>query len=221
MLKHMIAFMMMALFGAAFSSDLMAKEQKSFVLSLPIIALDGQGVARGEYNFSGHALAVEMDLISKENDFSTQEMKEQHDDTLAVRGAEAAVWYTSYGDPRTMSGGYWSVGAGYRRMVADWKRTPGENMAIAADAVRDENNRVTHALTSEGATLHGRVGYRWVPASFPLALGAYIGARHFQNKFKDRSSETNTTATPLSDQEALSRRFMSALEPGLEIGMAF
>ena len=112
-----------------------------------------------------------------------------------------------------MSGGYWSIGAGYRQLKADWQRTV------------LEESKVRHYLKSSGATVRGRIGYRLVGDTLPFTLGAYIGIRHYSNNFSDDVSDDSdrqpSTVTPESEVIGLEKRFTSRLEPGLEFGMAF
>ena len=56
--------------------------------------------------------------------------------------------------------------------------------------------------------------------SLPLVVGAYIGVRHFENEYQDDTKEDGVS-TPLQDQLTLSNKVMSAIEPGIEIGVAF
>ena len=123
--------------------------------------------------------------------------------------------YSSYGNPKKMSGGYWTIGAGYRQLKADWLRT----------AVNDA--KVRHLLKGSGGTVRGRIGYRLVGDSLPFTLGAYIGIRHYSNNFSDDLDEAGnrdsqaSVSTPESEVIGLEKRFTSGLEPGLEFGMAF
>lgn len=211
----------LSLIGFGFVSAPAMANDNSFILTLPVIAMNNQGAARGEYNLGGKGgIGVELQFVQQHNLYGKDEMKEKNDDSINMSGAEASVFYSSYGNSKAMSGGYWALGVGYRKVAADWKRTPDDKFQATSDTVLDENNRATHTLQSSGATAHARIGYRYVGQSFPIVLGAYVGLRHFQNEFRDVEKE-KSTETPMDDREALSRRMMSAFEPGIEIGMSF
>ena len=201
-------------------STIATAKYKDFVITLPIIAMGGEAQAKFEYNLSGSgSLGVELLIVQEGEVFTEDEVAEQNGDSLMVKGSELALSYSSYSNVSKMSGGYWSLGLGYRQLQADWTRGPSEDFSPVGVSL-DGDGKFKHELNSSGATAHARVGYRYVANSFPLAIGAYVGIRHYQNQFEDRESDT-AISTPEVDQEGLSRRMMSALEPGVEVGMAF
>lgn len=198
------------------SATVVAKGEKTFMFSLPLASVGGEAVLKGEYNMPNiGGLGFELVLIPENEAFSPREVENRNGDSLMVRGSELAMYYSSYGDPKKMAGGYWSIGAGYRQMAADWQRS-----AI-------EESKILHRLRGNGTTFRGRVGYRFVGDMLPFTFGAYVGVRHFANRFADDSSEPSdenvgpASQTPKSEVIALEKRFTSSLEPGLEFGMAF
>lgn len=202
------------------TSNLCVAKYKDFVVALPIIAMGGEAQAKFEYNLSGlGGLGLEVLLTQEGEEFTDEEVLEKNGDSLIVRGNELALTYSVYSNAKKMSGGYWTLGVGYRQMQADWSRGPSEEFTPSGVSL-DSDGKFKHELVSSGVSARGRVGYRYVADSLPLMLGAYIGLRHYENKFEDRESD-DAVETPEKDLESLSRRMMSRLEPGIEIGMAF
>jgi len=196
---------------------------RSFALSLPLVAVGGEATAKGEFNLKGAGgLAVVLNLMVESEVFSRREAEESNQDSMVVKGSEFGLVYSRYTRAKSMSGGYWAVGGGYRRMNLKWHRTPGEGFALVRDGFAlDDENKVTHSLAGTGPSGHARIGYRFVGESLPICLGAHIGLRHFQSKFGDTDSAEPTANTTQYERDGLSRRFMTALEPGLEFGLAF
>lgn len=198
----------------------MAKD-RSFALSLPLVAMNNESKASGEFNLGSiGALSVEILSMMSHDAFFGDEKDARPNDELIMSGAEVALFYSSYSDAKEMSGFHWGVGVGYRALKAEWARTPDGSFTLAEDAPRDNLGRINHDLRANGMAAHARVGYRFVGDSVPIVLGAFIGARHYQNQFDDRDNP-EAVATPEKDREALQRRFMSAIEPGLELGFSF
>lgn len=195
---------------------------RSFAFSLPLLAVGGEAVAKGEFNLAEEGgLTVGLNVLVPSEAYSNKEMKAENMDTLVVNGSELNLLYSRYTRPKSMSGGYWAAGLGYRQMHVNWHRTPDEAFNLSHDApVLDENDKVTHTLAGHGMTARTRIGYRFIGESFPIALGAYLGMRHFQSEFKDSNTE-GAASTSDAERGDLSRRFMSSLEPGLEFGLAF
>jgi len=196
---------------------------RSFSLSLPIVALSREAVARAEYNVGAQAsVALEGTIIGQGEDFNDREIEENHGDSLTTKGYEVAVYMTRYTNPEMLAGFYWGLGAGYRRVEAAWSQTPDQNYTLTERDHLNDDGRMNHELRGEGITGHGRVGYRYVAESFPLVVGAYVGVRHWQNKFDDRESESDQySPTADRDRNNLKYRYMSSFEPGIELGMAF
>ena len=211
-------FLGIALVFAAFSSDeLLANKARSVVFSLPVFSF-GQSTAKVEYNFRGLAgFGLEANFIDGEL-YGKKEAEEKNGDSIKLSGTEVGLYYAKYSKPKTISGFFWALGVGMRTVYANWARTRTDE--IEANYL-DENQRLRHSLVSRGNTYRARMGYRYIGSSFPINLGAYIGVRHFENRFSDNNREDNTTVTPNDDQQALQRRLMSSLEPGLELGFAF
>lgn len=199
-----------------------ADAYKRWNVSLPIVAFGGEGVSKFEMNLGGQgALGVEF-AVQQESEFFTQkEVEEHNNDSLLMKGTELSVLYSSYGNPKMLSGGFWSVGLGYRSMKATWYETPGSLQNIDGISLTTEG-KMQHDMATVGATARARIGYRYVATSIPFSAGAYIGVRHYQNKFKDvGNAEEGASITPAEDLKGFERRMTSRLEPGIELGLSF
>jgi hypothetical protein len=232
-LKLLGTFLQVALLGAVTSVSATALAQgkvsrsssndpyRSFQLSLPIISLTRDAMIRMEFNmWANGALALEAGSLIK-GEANSERMIEETGENFENQGSQYSLIWSSFSRANSMSGFYWSLGAGWRKMTADWRRNAKGDEALG---LVDEQGRVTHAVVGEGMTGHGRLGYRWVGQSFPMVLGAYAGLRHFAATFEDDSSksgEQRISATSDSDLAGLKRRFATQFEPGLELGFAF
>ena len=91
----------------------------------------------------------------------------------------------------------------------------------------DTKGKLSHDLEISGTTGHGRMGWRYVGQSFPVLFGIHIGVRHFNSTIKDvedsklESETLKITPTTAVEKKNLKRRLMTALEPGVEFGVAF
>ena len=189
----------------------MAKGANEFLFSLPIASVGGEAIFKGEYNLGLGGLGIELFRIERD-DFSEREKKDRNGESLFVQGSEVAAYYISYGNEKKMSGGYWLLGVGFRRLETDWLE---ENLTVK------NMDDLKYSVVASGGTFRGRIGYRYVADSFPFAMGIYIGIRHFQNEVVDHSSTSEKASIDESEAAGLQRRFTSSLEPGLEFGMVF
>jgi|GEM_PF-1012951 len=204
---------------------------RSFDLTLPVVTLARQAQGRIEYNMGGLAtISLEGARMVRGEDLSDEEIEESGD-SLQSEAVQGAILFSRYSNGPTMSGFFWSLGAGYRKVNAYWHtnpdtgRTPDENPGRMSLA--DDKGKLHHDLELAGGTGHGRIGWRWIGESFPMLIGAHIGVRHFDPTIKDAEESRLETETmrmaPTNDVEKrnLKRRMMTALEPGVEIGFAF
>jgi hypothetical protein len=200
---------------------LAADSYRHWNFSLPIVSFGGEGVTKFEMNLATHgALGVEVAIQQEAEFLSDKEMEETNNDSLMMKGTEVSVVYSSYSNAKLLSGGFWSIGAGYRSMSALWLETPASTQKLEGIALTTDG-KVQHDLVSDGATARARMGYRYVASSVPFSAGAYIGVRHYQNKFKNKETDNNSYQTASEDLRGLERRMMSRLEPGIEFGLSF
>jgi hypothetical protein len=198
----------------------MGGNYKTMNLTLPLINFGGESVLKAEWNLRGRgALGLEANMMSESELYSDKEIEEKNGDSLMMKASQLAILYSQYSNPKMLSGGYWSVGLGFRQVKADWDQTPTPNQDIQGASLNAEG-KVRHALTGSGPTGHIRTGYRYVAESIPFSVGAYIGLRHFQSTVKDET-QSGAVITNEDDLLALQRRMMSRLEPGIELGLAF
>jgi hypothetical protein len=208
--------------AALTSNAALAKSEKSFHIGLPIVAMGGEAVTKGEWRLGKvGSLAVEWTAMSNVDLYSNAEKEENNNDSMMLSGNELSLAYTRYGNNKRMSGGYWSVGLGYRLVRVTWLRSPFEGVNQAAVSLNDEG-KLTHTIDGAGLTARSKVGYRYVAESIPLSVGAYVGLRHYQNTMKDKLSATEVAvASSEEDRVGIERRLMSSLEPGIEVGLTF
>ncbi|WP_141736342.1 hypothetical protein [Oligoflexus tunisiensis] len=197
-----------------------ADNYKTMNLSLPIIAFGGESVTKAEWNLRGYgSLGLELNMMGESEMYSDKEIEEKNGDSLMMKASQVALLYSQYSNPKRLSGGYWSIGFGYRQVKGYWDQTPVADQDIQGASL-NADGKVRHALEGSGPTAQVRTGYRYVAESIPFSVGAYIGIRHFQSTMKD-AEETGTVLTNPEDLTSLQRRMMSHLEPGIELGLAF
>ena len=193
---------------------------KTVNLTLPLIAFGGESVTKGEWNLRGNgSIGLELNMMSEGEMYSDKEIEEKNGDSLMMKGSQVAVLYSQYSNPKSLSGGYWTLGVGYRQVKGTWDQTPTPDQDIQGASL-NADGKVRHVLSGAGPTAQVRTGYRYVAESIPLSVGAYIGIRHFQSTIED-AEESGTVTTSAEDLTALQRRMMSHLEPGIELGLAF
>lgn len=208
---------------AAFSSNaVLGKSEKSFHVGLPIVAMGGEAVTKGEWRLGKvGSLAVEWTAMSNVDLYTNSEKEENNNDSMMLSGNELSLAYTRYGNNKRMSGGYWSVGLGYRLVRVTWLRSPFDGVNQAGVSLNEEG-KLTHTIDGAGLTARTKVGYRYVAESLPFAVGAYVGLRHYQNTMQDKLSATEASvASSEEDRVGIERRLMSSLEPGIEVGFTF
>ena len=214
-------YLIFFLYCMSSAASLMGAEMyKTMNIALPIISFGRESVAKAEFNLKGHgALGVELNLARQSEIFSDKEVEQKNGDSLLMKGSQLALLYSHYSDPKMLSGGFWSLGAGYRQVRADWTETPSKTSDLQGISLNSDG-KMRHVLAGSGMTAHARAGYRYVAESIPLSIGAYLGVRHYQSKIRDIDAE-GSSSTSSEDLAALERRLASRLEPGIELGLAF
>ncbi len=195
--------------------------QRTVVVNLPIISIGGEAVGKVEYNLKGEgSIGLEVAIQRETELYTDDEIQERNGDSILAKGRGVILTYSKYANDAMMSGGYFALGLGYKQVEADWRRSPEEDF-VPSEVYFDSDGKIIHSVIAKGATGHIRVGYRYVASVLPISIGAYLGVRHFENTIEDREGNRNSLKTPENDLESLSRRLMSSLEPGIEVGMAF
>jgi len=203
---------------------------RAFSLSLPLVTITRDAMARAEFNLMGEgALAVEVGRMSRGQQYS-EKHTEETGESLENEAMQGSILISRYTNGNSMSGFYWSLGAGYRRTTATWQKlqaaTAADDFALGRTfGLVDDSGRVTHAVVGEGITGHGRLGFRWIGTSFPMVLGGYVGVRHYGARYRDDDKrigeDPRFTAITDDERKDLRRRFMTQLDPGIELGFAF
>ncbi len=205
------------------SGNTSAGGSRSLVLTVPVVNLTRDAAIRAEVNLHSVSLSIES-AISEESEEYPEEKILLTGDSMITNGRHIALMLSRYGNPANMSGWFWTLGAGLRRMNGTWKTNPSQLGLIkgAASLVIDDAGKVMHRYTATGTTGHARFGYRWVSQSIPLAIGGHIGVRHFDGQFKDLDPvDADFSPLAIDDQASLRRRYMTRLEPAIEFGLAF
>ena len=118
---------------------------KTMNLSLPIIAFGGESVTKAEWNLRGNgSLGIELNMMGESEMYSDKEIEEKNGDSMMMKGSQASILYSMYSKPKTLSGGYWTVGLGYRQVQGFW----------------DQHSR-------QSGYPRGQPECRWQGASFP------------------------------------------------------
>lgn len=194
-------------------------DPKTFLVSVPLITLGRDGAFRAEYNlFQKGTVALEWTEWGgngKGEELTETERKENPDSSLKTDGRELSLMFGRYTDPLKMAGFHWGLGAGYRSLDAFWHKAPSGSDIQGGQPT-------LHDLRVAGATVTGRLGYRFVGEDLGFAIGSFLSVKHFQNTVNDKKSETpNAVVIDQSDRLALQRRLMSSLRIGVEVGWAF
>lgn len=202
-------------------------QYRSFDFTLPVVTLSRQAHARLEYNMGGVAtLSLEGARVVPGEDLAESTIEETGD-SLKTDGMQGALLISRYSQGTTMSGFYWSLGAGYRQLRAVWKTKSEGDEEGTRMSLMDADGKLTRDLEVSGTTGHGRLGWRFVADSFPFLFGAHIGVRHFNATVRDiedsELADEGIRVAPISDTEKknLKRRMMTAFEPGVEVGLTF
>jgi hypothetical protein len=202
---------------------------RSFILSIPVLTLNKEHLARLEFNLAGHAsMTVEGTMKSRFEELTKEEQEETGESrSSAAKGV--SLLFSRYTQPYAMAGFFFALGAGYRQEDVQWTVRPDEkDPAINLSLVDDDDDRLHHDMTLKGATGHLRVGYRYVGAEIPLLVGVFAGARHFQAGVEDvdpddhdEDDDTRWAESTDREKERARRAYASKPEAGIEIGFCF
>jgi hypothetical protein len=202
---------------------------RAFDVSLPVLSMGSDRVVRMELNLQGKAsIALEGMMQTRHEDVDPKTQSDTGESMISdAQGA--ALFVSRYTQPMTMSGFYWSLGAGYRQQNILWRVRPDGTDDQVNTQLLDSDQMLNHEAVLRGGTGHGRVGYRYSGTEVPLMIGAYGGVRHFQASVRDKSSlaadgaRDGTTYAPMTDMEKdrLLRLYQTAPEVGLELGFLF
>ncbi len=205
-----------------------SKGGHDWLFSLPLIADRPQLRLHAEYNAGRSVgIALEAGVISTVEELSDEETV-LTGNSLQINGLQASLLMSRYSDEPNMAGFFWTVGAGYRRWGAEWKKQVAPKESLRLNMV-DEKGYLHHRVEGKGGTGHARIGYRYVANEWPLAFGAHIGIRHMNSQVTDvkvsQAEETklNLQYADLSTEErrSLKNRMMTTSDITIDFGLAF
>ncbi len=213
---------------ASSSSGGSKSSARDWIISLPVMAERPQFRLHGEYNAAKSVgLAVELATIATGEELYEEEIQEKGN-SLTINGLQASLLMSRYSDEANMGGFFWTLGAGYRRWGAEWKKQPGEKEVTRLGLV-DQKGYLHHRVEGRGVTGHGRVGYRYVASEWPLAIGAHIGLRHMNSQVKDISVsdseeqklELEYSKLTAEESRSLKNRMMTTPDFSVDFGIVF
>ena len=213
--------------ASSMAGDSASSSSKDYLLSMPIVAETPQIRPHIEINISNEfTLALEGGLLAETEQLSKEELMETGN-SLKVKGAQATLLLSRYSEPERMAGFFWSLGGGYRKFTADWKKQPGDNTTQTQLASINEDGYLRHRVNGTGTTAHFRLGYRYVADSWPVAIGGHVGFRHMNSSLENakisdsEKNETQLTHSPLSETEekSVKHRMMTTPDLAVEIGL--
>jgi hypothetical protein len=186
---------------------------RSFLFAYPITV--GSPISL-LYNYD-QKVAISLDVTGEapRERLTPLELKDTPNDSLLTASQEVGLALSRYSNPENMSGWYWSLGAGYKKMNAQWKIQP-----------KDELTRRVHLVSAMGATGTGRGGYRYVAEELGFAASLFMIVKHFQIDPKLKNLEGKSTKyqySPISeaDNKRFRKKLTTSVYPGIEIGWAF
>ena len=201
---------------------------RDWILSLPVVAERPQLRLHAEYNVTRSlGIALEAAQIAETEELSEEEIKETGN-SLAINGYQASLLMSRYSDPANMGGFFWTLGAGYRKWDAEWKKKPDDRETQRTSLV-DEEGYLHHLVEGKGATAHFRVGYRYVANEWPLAIGGHVGLRHMNSQVNDVSvkedeqTKLHASYSKVDDQERkqLKHKMMTTPDFTVDLGLVF
>jgi hypothetical protein len=205
-----------------------SKGGRDWLFSLPLIAERPQLRIHAEYNADRSVgLALEAGVISAVEELSDEEIL-LTGNSLQINGMQASILMSRYSDEANMAGFFWSLGAGYRRWQADWKKQVTDKESFRLAFV-DEKGYLHHKVEGKGATGHIRLGYRYVGSDWPLAFGAHVGIRHMNSQVTDVDvSEADQEKLKLQysdlnpvERRSMKHRMMTQPDITVDFGLVF
>lgn len=205
---------------------------RDWMITLPVVAETSQLRLHGEYNIDRSlGLALEAASLSAVEELSREEI-EQTGNSLTINGLQASLLMTRYSDEANMGGFFWSLGAGYRRWGAEWKKQPLENELETKSqrlGLVDEKGYLHHRIQGEGVTGHGRIGYRYVASEWPLTIGLHLGIRHMNSRVKDvevseeeeKKLELQYSPSTNEERRSLKHQMMTTPDYAIDFGFVF
>lgn len=215
--------------AASNSSSSGKASDRDFLVSFPIVAERPQLRLHLEFNAWNEAgIALEGGLIGETEELDAKEIDETGN-SLKIKGAQASLLISRYSEPTRLGGFFWTLGGGYRQFSAEWKTRPETGSNEPALASPDSEGYLHHRVVGSGVMGQARVGYRYVAAEWPVAIGAHIGMRHTNTTVKDvdvedeEEQELKLQYSPTNDREKknLKHRMMTQPDFTIDFGVIF
>lgn len=212
-------------FGAAAGGE----AGRAFIFSSPVVNMNGETLAHFEFNLGGKATLTVEGGVQRKLQMVDEKETAKTGEKLTTEARGAALIISRFTEPMQMAGFYWSLGVGYREQTTNWTVKPDQSdVQIDFSLIDDPDQTQNHSTKMAGTTGHGRVGYRYVGAEFPVVAGVYLGLRHFQATVRDETRKVDDSPdapqyapTTGAEQDHLKRIFETRPECGIEIGVAF
>ena len=214
--------------AASSQSSSLKASGKDWLVSLPVVAERPQMRLHVEYN-ADHSIGLGFEAAAIS---TTEELGEEEilttGNSLTLNGVQGSLLMSRYSDEAHMGGFFWTVGAGYRKWHAEWKKKPDERENQRLGLV-DDGGYLHHRVEGKGVTAHLRAGYRYVANEWPLSLGAHIGLRHMNSQVTDvavndsEQEKLQLNYSELNDKERreLRHRMMTTPDFTVDLGLAF
>lgn len=202
---------------------------RDFLVSFPIVADHPQARVHLELNIADEAgIALEAAALGQVEELDQKEIEETGN-SMKVKGYQASMLISRYSESTRLGGFFWSLGGGYRQYSGEWKKRPEKQETSLRLESADNDGYLHHRVTGSGTLAHARVGYRYVAAEWPLAIGGHVGVRHMNSTIKDTEVKpeeekelhiqySETTAT---EREALKHKMMTTPDITVDFGLIF
>ena len=203
-------------------------KDRGFLVSIPLVT-ERQKEARLHFEINAgdeFGLALEGSMLGAIEELPRDEV-DKSGNSFKASGYQGSLFCARYSDGARLAGFFWALGAGYRQFDADWRRRPDKTESRASLTSIDDSGYLHHRLRGKGETGHVRLGYRWVAADWPIAIGAHVGVRHLNSKVEDvevskddqASLHLQYSPTPINEKKSISRKEMTTRDIALDFGM--
>lgn len=197
--------------------SLSAKEMpsdKKLTITLPVVAMGGETRTKVEWNLKRQgSLSLEGGRYSVESyGTDTDHSSNQNSEFIKMNGYDFKAMIHRYSNGSHMSGFFWGLGVGSRRILIDWNK--------------ENSGALDHyLLEASGTIVEARLGFRYVAKDLGLILGVFGGMRYFRNSVHNVQSglEDNSEMSVMTsdEQSQLSNQLRISKTSGVEVGWAF
>lgn len=198
------------------SSALVTESKGKMLLHLELNAADEAGIA------------LEGGVLGEQEQLHPNDVEETGN-SMKVQGIQASLLISRYSEPTRLGGFFWTLGGGYHEYTAEWKKRPSEQESEIRLAAKDSDGYLHHRVKGSGFMGSARLGYRYVAAEWPIAIGGHLGIKHTNSTIRDievdeaEEQEMNLSYIPTDDSEKKSIRhqFMTQPDFAIDFGLIF